>query len=111
MDEGMYPVFLTVVNNTDSSDTLVSASSNVTDTLAFYEIEPVQQITTVDQVPVPAGDTVHIDQGPGYHLLMQGVDETLRIGDEVQLTLTFAQAGEVDVVATVMAPRQDRQQW
>ena len=37
----------------------------------------------------------------GYHIMLMGLAEPLKEGDEVDLTLTFEKAGEVKVTARV----------
>ncbi|MCP3856572.1 MAG: copper chaperone PCu(A)C [Actinomycetia bacterium] len=52
----------------------------------------------VASIPVAAGETVAFQPG-GLHVMMLGLVEPLEVGDEFDITLTFANAG--DVVVTV----------
>jgi copper(I)-binding protein len=54
-------------------------------------------------LPLPAGDAVQLKPG-GTHVMLMGVAEPLRAGQSVPLTLTFAQAGPVEVTASVGQP-------
>ncbi len=48
----------------------------------------------VDGVDLPAGETVAFERG-GLHIMFMGVAEPPAVGDTVQLTLTFQNAGEI----------------
>ena len=57
----------------------------------------------VESVPVPAGGTVSFEPG-GYHvMLIELVARRSRSGQTVPVTLTFAEAGTIEVTATVRA--------
>jgi len=55
-------------------------------------------------LPLPAGQAVTLAPG-GDHIMLLGVREPLVTGDTVPLTLAFAQAGPVEVEASVGQPR------
>jgi copper(I)-binding protein len=54
----------------------------------------------VDEIPVPANGSVELKPG-GYHIMLMDPTGTLAIGDTVELTLTFKNAGTITVKATV----------
>lgn len=54
----------------------------------------------VDEIPVPAGETVSLEPG-GYHVMLLELVAPLEAGDTIEVTLTFAEAGEVVVEAEV----------
>lgn len=66
---------------------------------------PMMQMQPVEDISVPAGETVSLEPG-GLHLMMLDLAEPLEVGTTIELTLTFEQAGEVVVTAEVrdMAP-------
>ena len=57
-------------------------------------------MSPVDEVPVPAGETVALEPG-GYHVMLLDVVEPLVAGDTFEVTLTFENAGEMVVEAEV----------
>lgn len=54
----------------------------------------------IEELPVPAGATVQLVPG-GYHLMLIDLAEDLVPGSEFELTLTFAEAGDVTVTVEV----------
>lgn len=40
----------------------------------------------------------------GLHVMVTQIETELEIGDDVPLTLTFEEAGEIDATATVVEP-------
>lgn len=108
VDENDYPVFLTLVNNGNTADALVEVSSSVTDTVVLLETEPPQNVRAVSQIEIPAFGQVVVDPGPGYHIILRDLDDELRVGDEVDLMLTFQQTGQITVSAPVTQPRIER---
>jgi copper(I)-binding protein len=54
----------------------------------------------VDEIPVPAGETVSLEPG-GYHVMLLELAEPLEIGTTITVTLTFEQFGPVEVTAEV----------
>ena len=66
---------------------------------------PMMQMQPVEDIPVPAGESVSLEPG-GLHIMMLDLAEPLEVGTTIEITLTFEQAGEVVVDAEVrdMAP-------
>lgn len=58
---------------------------------------PMMEMVPVDEIPVPAGETVVLEPG-GLHLMLLDLAEPLEVGTTIEITLTFEEAG--DVVAT-----------
>ena len=61
---------------------------------------PMMQMQPVEDIPVPAGETVSLEPG-GLHIMMLDLVEPLEMGTTIEITLTFEQAGEVVVDAEV----------
>lgn len=66
---------------------------------------PMMQMQPVEDIPVPAGETVSLEPG-GLHIMMLDLVEPLEVGATIEIMLTFEQAGDVVVTAEVrdMAP-------
>ncbi|NJC40006.1 copper(I)-binding protein [Brevundimonas alba] len=56
-----------------------------------------------DGLALPASQIVELKPG-GNHIMLLGVEEPLKVGDTVPLTLTFATAEPVEVTAAVGQP-------
>jgi copper(I)-binding protein len=56
----------------------------------------------VDALTIPAGETVALDPG-GFHVMLIDPVAPLAEGGQVRLVLTFEAAGEIEVLADVVA--------
>lgn len=54
----------------------------------------------VARLEIPAGATVELKPG-GYHIMLIGLEQELKVGESIEITLTFEKAGEVKVTAEV----------
>jgi hypothetical protein len=54
----------------------------------------------IDRLEIPAGGTVELKPG-SYHIMLIGLNQELKPGDKIEITLTFEKAGEVKVTAEV----------
>ncbi|MEN9856124.1 MAG: hypothetical protein RLZZ157_1250 [Pseudomonadota bacterium] len=108
---GTIPVnagYMTIKNAAKTADTLVSATSS-----AVGRIELHQHIRTKDGmmamrpvaggIAIPAKGQVVLQPG-GLHLMIFDAKSPLKDGDYLPITLRFAKAGFVDIVAMVEAP-------
>ncbi len=93
--------FMTIMNNSNEPDRLVSATSP-----AAKRLETHTHIMTDDGVmqmrevkggfPIPANGT-HMLQRGGDHLMFMGLNGPMLDGDTVTVTLTFEKAGDITV--------------
>jgi hypothetical protein len=104
---------LSTVQGAESSSASPSASAAATPTGApgtgagpTASAVPSATATPVPtELPVPAGQTVFVGPAPqDSHITLIGLDKGLTTGQYITLTLTFAKAGEVSVLATVANP-------
>lgn len=97
--------FMTIRNTGAQSDRLVSASTPIARTVELHthiRDGEVMRMRPVNDIPVPAGQTVRLRPG-GLHVMLIGLTEPLRQGSEVPLTLRFERAGEVQVMLAIEA--------
>lgn len=98
--------YMTITNTGSTSDQLLSAT---TDAAGVVEIHTtitennVAQMRPVSALDVPANGQVELKPG-SYHLMLIDVKRMLQPGDTVPLTLTFQNAGTVEVTAEVRQP-------
>lgn len=97
--------YLTLKASAD--DRLLSIASPAASRVEIHEskIESGMMMMTElrDGVALPAGQTVELKPG-GNHVMLLGVADPLTTGETVSLTLTFATAAPVEVVAAVAQP-------
>ena len=95
-----------LIRNNGAADQLVaahtSAGGEVSLRAPVTHGTTVMAMRTVGAIPIPADSTVHLDPD-SYHLLITGAG-TMTGGKAITLTLTFAHAGTVSVVALVTNP-------
>lgn len=54
----------------------------------------------VDKIEIPAGESVELAPG-GYHVMFTNLHRDFKVGESVEVTLTFENAGEIKVTAEV----------
>lgn len=97
--------FMTIRNGGTQPDRLVSASTPVARVVELHthiREGDVMRMRPVQDIPVPPGQTVRLRPG-GLHVMLIGLNEPLRQGAEVPLTLRFERAGEVQVMLAIEA--------
>jgi copper(I)-binding protein len=79
-----------------SSDTTMAMSSDTTMSMGSGEMV----MQEVESIAIPAGETVELKPG-GYHIMLIDLAAPLETGQEFDIVLTFANAGEVTVTVVV----------
>jgi copper(I)-binding protein len=82
-----------IAANVEIHETVAAGSGMGTD-------EPMMEMRPVESVVVPAGQTVALEPG-GYHIMLLDLAAPLQIGEQIDLTLVFENAGEIDVTAEI----------
>ena len=90
-----------------ADDRLVGVSSPVAGRAQIHESRMESNMMMMRELkevlPLPAGQTVELKPG-GNHIMLLGVEEPLKSGDRVALTLTFASAPPLEITAEVGQP-------
>jgi copper(I)-binding protein len=96
---------LTVINGGQEDDTLTGVDGE-----GFGDAEI--DADGEDEVVIPADESVFIGSDGDAEITLTDLDEGLTPGQYLELTLTFEQAGEVDIRVTVANPEdeQDREE-
>lgn len=85
------------------ADRLVGVSTPAAKMAGLHEtkqVDGVMKMEHVDGIDIPAHGMLEMKPG-GYHIMLMGLSQPLKEGDEIELTLTFEKAGEVKVKAKV----------
>lgn len=97
--------YLTLTATTD--DRLMAVSSPIAGRVEIHESRMESNMMMMrqleDGLPLPAGQAVELKPG-GNHIMLMAVEQPLRTGDTVALTLTFASAPPLEVTAAVGQP-------
>ncbi len=95
--------YLEIINHGDEPDRLVAASSPTAGRVELHThvmAEGVMKMRPVEAIDIPAGGTVLLKPG-GFHIMLMRLQERLAPDMHIPLTLIFARAGRVEVVAHV----------
>lgn len=97
---GTVQIHETVVADDSSSDTTMAAGGG--DSTATTAASGMGQMTMreIDALELPAGETVTLEPG-GYHIMLIDLVAPLETGQEIQVTLTFENAGERTITVPV----------
>ena len=108
----MGAIYLRIVNS-GADERLVSASvdASIAAALSIHEMKQddrgmMRMLELKEGLPLPTGATVELVPG-GKHLMLEGLKSALQVGQEFQITLKFAHAGEKSVAVVVKARATD----
>jgi len=97
--------YLKITNEGDKADKLTGVSSAIAGSAQIHttsvDDKGVAKMEMQDSIDIPAGETVALEPG-GTHIMLIDLKEPVMGKDEVELDLTFENAGEVEVKAHVM---------
>jgi copper(I)-binding protein len=92
--------YLTITNRGTADDTLVSATSPVAGVTQIHEMKMEGDVMKMNEVEgglvIPAGQSVTLEPG-GFHIMFMELKQAFVEGSMVPVTLTFANAGTVEV--------------
>ena len=99
---GMTAAFLTLANDGDAADVLVSATTPASPTVQLHEMAMRGGQMVMRQkatgIAVPAHGRATLEPG-GDHIMLMDLSAPVRAGDVVRLTLTFASGATLQVAA------------
>lgn len=102
---GNSAVYFTITNGTSGADSLISASSDVADAVELHMTtmqDGKMQMMHQQEVPIQTGKTEF--QPGGLHVMLIGLKQDLKPGDQFLLTLDFVNAGQISLQVTVSEP-------
>lgn len=99
--------YMTIANKGESADRLTGARTPKAKAVELHQTTMtaagVMQMRKVeDGLPVEPGAALVLAPG-GAHLMLLGVEEALKVGDELPLTLEFAESGDIEIKVPVSA--------
>ena len=104
---GTTAAYMTIANRGNTADVLKRVRSKKVKSIEMHQAtvtaDGVMQMRKVEGgLPIDAGASLVLEPG-GTHLMLLGLDDALKAGEQLLLTLEFANAGPVDVVVPVSA--------
>lgn len=104
---GNSAVYFTIRNTTGQDETLLSAQAEVAAAVELHmstmSADGTMSMQPQESVPVPPNGEVNFEPA-GLHVMLINLPEALSPGDQFPLTLTFQNAGEIEVQVTVNEP-------
>ncbi len=93
--------FMVLINHTDQDDRLIAATSDVAKRVELHthtaDDNGVMKMHEIEGgITLPAGGMHALKRG-GDHVMFMGLAKPLEQGSEISVTLTFEQAGEIEV--------------
>lgn len=90
-------VYFLLQNHSASADELIGVSSDVAEAVEMHETSmdgDVMQMQQVLSVPVKGKESIEFAPG-GLHVMLIGLKQDLKVGDQFQIILQFARADDV----------------
>jgi copper(I)-binding protein len=99
-------VYFTIANSSDRNRMIraadvLGAGSAAMHQMGTWNLEP--SMDEVMQLDVPAGETIEFKPGD-YHVMAMDLDETLEVGSQTEVTLTFVGGDKVSFPVEIRAP-------
>jgi periplasmic copper chaperone A len=97
--------FMTIKNQGQEADRLISASSPIAGLVEIHEMAVeggMMKMRAIKGIDVKPGATVELKPG-GYHVMLEDLKQPLKLGDQVPVRLTFEKGGVVEIKVQVEA--------
>jgi copper(I)-binding protein len=94
--------FMTIKNTSSSADRLTGVSADFAEA-SLHETKmegDVMKMQAVSGLDIPAGQMLELRSG-SYHIMLMGLTRQLKVGDTVNLTLEFQNAGKISLQVKV----------
>jgi copper(I)-binding protein/putative intracellular protease/amidase len=96
--------FMVIENQSARGLSLVSAKVKFAATTELHKMEmqnELMRMRKVDLIAVPAGESTKLDSSTGYHLMFIGLNDDVKEGSRVPVTLQFSDSTEKTVLVAV----------
>ena len=105
--------YMVIENTGSAADALIGASSTVAKATEVHETvempaasdgtsSGMMGMQPVSRVEIPAGGKLELKPG-SYHVMLIGLNQELKVGDTIEITLKLEKAGEIKVTVEVRA--------
>ena len=96
-------VYFVIQNHNTEADELIGAASSVADAVEIHESKmegDVMMMNRVESVALEPSTKVEFKPG-GYHVMLIGLKQDIKAGDEIEFTLQFKNSPDITMKATV----------
>ncbi len=96
-------VYFVIQNHNTDADELIGASSDVADAVEVHESKMEGDVMTmrrVESIALIPSQKVEFKPG-GFHIMLIGLKQDLKAGDEIEITLQFNSSPNITVKASV----------
>jgi periplasmic copper chaperone A len=97
--------FMAIANQGKDADRLIKVASPAADLVQIHEMAVdggIMKMRAVQGVDLKPNTTTELRPG-GFHVMLEGLKQPLKQGDNIPLTLTFEKAGSINVQLIVEA--------
>lgn len=101
--------YMTLENRGKDGDRLIAAASPAAQKTEIHTMAMdgnVMKMRQVDSIELAPATKVVMKPGDGYHIMLLGLKQQLKLGDTLPLTLTFEKAGKLEVSVQVQEVKQ-----
>lgn len=98
--------YFVILNNSDSPDRLIGVQADFSQAAELHLSEMkdgVMRMQPVEFIEVPAKGEMVLQPG-SYHVMLIGLKNQFTVGEKVELTLEFKEAGPIVIQAEVRSP-------
>jgi copper(I)-binding protein len=104
-------LYFNIQNNGDKVDTLYKASSDIAKKVEIHETyqkDDMMGMREAGEIIIPANSTFEFKPG-SFHIMLIGLKQDVKKGDQSETTLFFRQAGEIKIkaIAKEMSSQKD----
>jgi hypothetical protein len=102
-ENGNSAVFMDIINHSDGEDKLISATTDVCETVELHthkKIGNIYQMRPIEAISLPKGKKVSLKPG-GLHIMLLNLKKPLNEGDTIQVTLAFENTDEQTLLIEV----------
>jgi copper(I)-binding protein len=103
-------VYVSIENHGKTSDQLIAVSSPASKSAEIHTMSMqgnVMKMREVENIEIKPSEKVVMAPGHGYHIMLIGLKQPLKLGDKLPVTLRFKNAGSVETQAVVEVPATD----
>ena len=96
-------VYFVIHNHSSQADELIGVTSDVATAVEMHESQmsgDVMRMHPIQSVPLEPDEEVTFEPG-GFHVMLVGLKKELKLGDQIEITLDFANFEEIRVVVPV----------